>query len=50
MYNNNFKKWMNKLVNIQRDILVMPKENGAYANDYENDSPKKNLKEALDVH
>jgi len=50
MYNNNFKKWMNKLVNIQRDILVVPKENGAYANDYENDSPKKNLKEAPDVH
>jgi len=25
MYNDNFKKWMNKLVNVQRDMLILKK-------------------------
>lgn len=50
MYNNNFKKWMHKLVNIQRDLLVIKKENSRDAIGQESDSPKKNHAHTQDIH
>jgi len=41
MYNNNFKKWMTKLVNVQKDILLFKKENVKNKDINIEDSPKK---------
>lgn len=49
MYNNNFKKWMNKLVNVQRDMLILNKEGDKY-DSMVNDSPKKNVGRVIDIN